>query len=47
MYLLESRRVVLDYLESLKGSGVESLLEHGREVLGRVSRGGVIPLCPG
>lgn len=44
LFALESRRMVLDYLESLKGSGVESLLEHGREVLGRVSRGGVIPL---
>jgi signal transduction histidine kinase len=35
---------VLDYLESLKGTGVASLLDHGREVLGRASRGGLIPL---
>jgi PAS domain S-box-containing protein len=44
LFAPESRRVVLDYLESTKGFGVESLLDHGREVLGRVSRGGLIPL---
>ena len=44
LFAPESRRVVLDYLESIKASGLESLLEHGREVLGRVSRGGLIPL---
>ncbi|MBV9978735.1 PAS domain-containing protein [Bradyrhizobium sp.] len=44
LFAPESRRLVLDYLESIKGFGVESLLEHGREVLGRVNRGGLIPL---
>jgi PAS domain S-box-containing protein len=44
LFAPESRRVVLDYLESIKGFGVESLLEHGREVLGRVNKGGLIPL---
>jgi PAS domain S-box-containing protein len=45
LFAPESRGVVLDYLESLKDSGLDSLLEHGREVLGRVSRGGLIPLA--
>jgi PAS domain S-box-containing protein len=44
LFAPESRRVVLDYLENIKGFGVESLLEHGREVLGRVNKGGLIPL---
>ena len=33
-----------DYLESIKGDGVASLLDHGREVLGRAREGGLIPL---
>ena len=33
-----------DYLESIKGAGVASLLDHGRDVLGRVRGGGIIPL---
>jgi len=44
LFAPESRRVVLDYLESINGFGVSSLLEHGREVLGRVNKGGLIPL---
>jgi PAS domain S-box-containing protein len=44
LFAPESQRVVLDYLESIKGAGVASLLEHGRDALGRVSRGGIIPL---
>jgi PAS domain S-box-containing protein len=40
----ESQGAVLDYLASLKGSGVASLLEHGREVLAFVRGGGLIPL---
>ena len=35
---------MLDYLESIKGAGVASLLDHGRDVLGRVREGGIIPL---
>jgi len=35
---------VMDYMESIKGAGVASLLEHGRDVLGRARRGGIIPL---
>ena len=44
LFAPESQRVVRDYLESIKGAGVASLLEHGRDVLGRASRGGIIPL---
>jgi PAS domain S-box-containing protein len=44
LFAPESQRVVRDYLESIKGSGVASLLDHGREVLGRVREGGLIPL---
>jgi PAS domain S-box-containing protein len=44
LFAPESQRVVRDYLESLNGTGVASLLEHGREVLGKVREGGLIPL---
>jgi PAS domain S-box-containing protein len=44
LFAPESQRVVTDYLESIKGAGVASLLDHGREVLGRASQGGIIPL---
>lgn len=44
LFAPESQRVVRDYLESFKGSGVASLLDHGRDVLGRVREGGLIPL---
>ena len=44
LFAPESQRVVMDYLESIKGAGVASLLDHGRDVLGRASRGGIIPL---
>ena len=44
LFAPESQGVVSQYLGSLEGSGVASLLEHGREVLGRVSGGGLIPL---
>ncbi|MGO4704820.1 ATP-binding protein [Microvirga sp. 2MCAF38] len=40
----ESHIVALDYLEGLRTSGVASLLNDGREVLGRVRQGGAIPL---
>jgi PAS domain S-box-containing protein len=43
LFAPESRRVVQDYLESIKGAGAASL-DHGREVLGRVREGGLIPL---
>jgi len=44
LFAPESQRVVQDYLESTRGTGLASLLDHGRDVLGRVSRGGIIPL---
>jgi PAS domain S-box-containing protein len=43
LFAPESQAAVKDYLGSIKGTGVASLLDHGREVLGRV-RGGLIPL---
>jgi PAS domain S-box-containing protein len=44
LFAPESRRAIVEYLESVKGTGVASLLDHGRDVLGRVSHGGIIPL---
>ncbi len=44
LFAPESQSAVKDYLDSLKGSGVASLLEQGREVLGQVRGGGLIPL---
>ena len=40
----ESHIVALDYLDGLRSSGVASLLNDGREVMGRVRQGGAIPL---
>jgi PAS domain S-box-containing protein len=40
----ESQAVTGGYLEGLRESGVAMLLNDGREVLGRVRQGGVIPL---
>ena len=44
LFAPESESTVKHYLENLNGTGVASLLEHGREVLGRVRGGGLIPL---
>jgi PAS domain S-box-containing protein len=44
LFAPESQPAVKDYLGGIKGSGVASLLDHGREVLGRVRGGGLIPL---
>ena len=40
----ESHAAALEYLSGLQANGVASLLNDGREVLGRVRQGGVIPL---
>ncbi|MBO0345794.1 PAS domain S-box protein [Roseibium sp. CAU 1637] len=40
----ESHRSALDYLDGLSRNGVASLLNDGREVLGQVTSGGLIPL---
>lgn len=45
LFAPESRQIVVDYLESLKSQDISSLLDHGREVLGREKKGGVIPLA--
>ncbi|GLR87839.1 PAS domain-containing protein [Bradyrhizobium iriomotense] len=45
LFAPESQRVVIDYLDSIRGGNIASLLDHGREVLGRESKGGVIPLA--
>jgi PAS domain S-box-containing protein len=40
----ESHAIAFDYLEGLKSSGVASVLNDGREVVGRVRQGGRCPL---
>jgi PAS domain S-box-containing protein len=44
LFAPESQRAVMDYLESIKSSDISSLLDHGRDALGRVNNGGIIPL---
>jgi PAS domain S-box-containing protein len=44
LFAPESQRLARDYLESIKGADIASLLEHGRELLGRARQGGLIPL---
>jgi len=43
LFAPESQRVVKDYLESIRGTGV-AMPDHGRDVLGHASRGSLIPL---
>jgi PAS domain S-box-containing protein len=40
----ESRKAALDYLDGLAENGVASVLNDGREVIGRVPKGGLIPM---
>jgi PAS domain S-box-containing protein len=44
LFAPESQPAVRDYLLGIKGADVASLLDHGRDVLGRVREGGLIPL---
>jgi PAS domain S-box-containing protein len=44
LFALESHRGALDYLDGLTRNGVASILNDGREVIGRVREGGLIPL---
>jgi len=44
LFAPESHRDALDYLDGLTRNGVASLLNDGREVIGRVRQGGLIPL---
>ena len=40
----ESHRIALDYLSGMSGTGVASLLNDGREIIGQTRNGGLIPL---
>ncbi|MBN8955615.1 MAG: PAS domain S-box protein [Rhizobiales bacterium] len=44
LFAPESHHAALDYLDGLTRSGVLSILNDGREVIGRVRQGGLIPL---
>ncbi len=44
LFAHESRRNVADYLASVQQAGAASLLDHGREALGQVRAGGLVPL---
>jgi PAS domain S-box-containing protein len=44
LFAPESQPAVKDYMESIQGADLASLLDHGRDVLGRVREGGLIPL---
>jgi len=40
----ESHRSAMDYLSGMSGTGVASLMNDGREIIGKTSKGGLIPL---
>lgn len=44
LFAHESQRAIVDYLAGLSGHGVASVLNDGREVIGREASGGFIPL---
>ena len=44
LFATESQRTVSDYLSNLSGTGVASLMNDGREVIGREAHGRFIPL---
>ncbi|WP_047463775.1 ATP-binding protein [Rhizobium rhizogenes] len=44
LFAHESQKAVLDYLSGLSGHGVASVLNDGREVMGREASGGFVPL---
>ncbi|MDB5652789.1 MAG: sensor signal transduction histidine kinase [Tardiphaga sp.] len=44
LFAQESQRVLREYLESIKQDGIASLFEHGREALGQVRAGGLVPM---
>jgi len=44
LFAPESQPGVLEYFAGVKSAGVASLLDHGRETLGRVRQGGFVPL---
>lgn len=44
LFAPESRRAALDYLDRLANAGATVLINEGREVIGRVRQGGLVPL---
>ncbi len=44
LFAHESQKAILDYLAGLSGHGVASVLNDGREVIGREASGGFLPL---
>jgi PAS domain S-box-containing protein len=44
LFAHESQRAIVDYLSGLAGHGVASVLNDGREVIGREASGGFLPL---
>ena len=44
LFAVESQRIAADYLSNLNGTGVASLMNDGREVIGREAHGRFIPL---
>ena len=44
LFAPESQRAAVDYLDGLSLNGVASVLNDGREVIGRVREGGLVPL---
>ena len=44
LFAHESQKAILDYLQGLTGHGVASVLNDGREVIGREASGGFLPL---
>jgi PAS domain S-box-containing protein len=44
LFAPESQKSVLDHLENAKNASIASLLDHGREILGKMRDGGTIPL---
>ncbi|PIO56271.1 PAS domain S-box protein, partial [Teladorsagia circumcincta] len=44
LFAIESQRTAMDYVSSLSDNGVASVLNDGREVIGRESKGRFIPL---
>jgi len=45
LFAPESQPAVRDYFDSITSANAASLLDHGREVLGRVHAGGLLPLA--
>jgi PAS domain S-box-containing protein len=44
LFAQESQRVLREYLDAIKQDGVASLFEQGREALGQVRAGGLVPM---